>query len=152
MDWTIVSNVQQFRWRCTSPWRWLEEIRHWSLARQRHLLLQHHLIASKHSYNSLSSCGCSLLFQISVLKHLDVSSINPSASVSFKAVMVVPLGWDSDFSGSLPLSRALYFRISKRWSSVTSWLWQFSNSKTSSLISVQINVPGLIYWVWEQMT
>lgn len=113
--WTIVSNVQQFRWRCTSPWRWLEEIRHWSLARQRHpLLLQHHLIASKHSYNSLSSCGCSLPFQISVLKHLDVSSISPSVSVSFKAFIVVSLGWDSDFSGSLSLSGALYFRIKKK--------------------------------------
>jgi hypothetical protein len=62
--------------------------------------------------------------------------------------MVISLGRDSDFSGSLSLSRALYFRISKRWSNVTSWLWQFSTSKTSSITSVQINVHGLIYWVW----
>jgi hypothetical protein len=100
----------------------------------------------------LYSCGCSLLFQISVLKHLDVSSISPSASVNFKAVMVVSSDWDSDFLGSFSLSRALYFRISKRWSSVTSSLWQFSKSKTSSVTSVQTNALGLMYWVWEQMT
>jgi hypothetical protein len=104
----------------------------------------------------LSSCGCWLPFPISVLKHLDVSSISPNASVSFalkltealgliellSRCLVISLGRDSDFSGSLSLSRALYFRISKRWSSVTSWLWQFSKLKTFSVTSVQINALG----------
>ena len=145
----IISSVQQYRWRSTSPWGWLEEIRHWSLARQRHLLLQHLLIASKHSYISLSSWCCPLLVRIIVLRHLGVSSISPVASVSFKAAMVVSLGWHS---GSLFLSRAFYFRISKIWSSVTFWLWQSSNLKTPSVSYLQVNELGLMFWVWEQMT
>jgi len=40
----IISNVQQYRWLYPSPWRWLKEIRHWSWARQRHLLVLHYLL------------------------------------------------------------------------------------------------------------
>ena len=64
----IIASVQQG----TSPWRWLAEIKHWSLTRHRPLL-QNLLIASKHSYSSLSSCFCSLLVPANILRHLDTS-------------------------------------------------------------------------------
>ena len=54
----------------TSRWRWLEEIKHRNLERQRQLLpFKNVLIASNHPHNFLSSCCCSLLVRI--FKHLD---------------------------------------------------------------------------------
>ena len=69
-----ISSVQQYKWRCRSPWRYLEEIRHRSLATQSPVLsLQSLLISSNHPHKSLSSCCCSLLVLLIVHKHLDVS-------------------------------------------------------------------------------
>jgi hypothetical protein len=71
----IIINVQQYRWRCTSPWRWLEGIKHCTLARQNPLLSPSDLlIASKHPINSVSSRTCSLLARIDVLGYLHASS------------------------------------------------------------------------------
>ena len=61
--WIFVSNVQQYRWRCTSRCR-----------RQRPLLLlQNLLTASKDPHNSVSGCCCSLLVPINVLKDPDAN-------------------------------------------------------------------------------
>ena len=71
---TAISSVQQYRWRCTSPWRYLEEIRHRSLATQSPVLsLQNLLISSNHPHNSLSSCCYFLFLPLIVHKHLDIS-------------------------------------------------------------------------------
>lgn len=68
-------NVLQYRWWCKSPWSWLLEIEHCSVKTVRPLLFfQNLLIASMHPHNSLPSY-CSLLIQISVLKHL-AGSVN----------------------------------------------------------------------------
>ena len=73
-----ISSVQQYRWRCMSPWRYLEEIRHRSLATQSPVLsLQNLLISSNHPHNSLSSCCYSLLFPIIVLEHPDTTFSQP---------------------------------------------------------------------------
>lgn len=70
----MISDVQQYRWWYPCPWRCLEEIRLWSWARQRQLLVLHYLlIASKRRLDSLSSRCCSLFVWINVLQHLDVS-------------------------------------------------------------------------------
>jgi len=48
---SLIFIVQQYRWWHTSSWRWLEEIKHWSLAWQRSLLLlQNLIIASYHPF------------------------------------------------------------------------------------------------------
>jgi hypothetical protein len=66
--WIIVSNVQQYRrsLKMTSRNQILL-----NLARQKPLLLQNLLVATKHPHNSLSSCCFSLLARIDVLRHLD---------------------------------------------------------------------------------
>ena len=70
----INSTVQWRRRRYTSPWTWLEEIKHRSQARQRSLLLHQNLItASKYPNNSLSSCCHLLPISISVFWHPDAS-------------------------------------------------------------------------------
>lgn len=90
---TIV--VEQYRWRCTSPRRWHEEIKHWILVRQKTSSSPseppHLLIRSTIPHNSLSSCSCSLFAWISVLKHLD-SSLNESKPLHqlWKLVNVQP--------------------------------------------------------------
>ena len=72
--WIIISSVQQHRWRCTSSWMRLEEIKYRNLVRKGHLLLlQNLLTASKQPHNSLSSCFCSLPVPVNVLKHPDAS-------------------------------------------------------------------------------
>ena len=58
--WIINSSVEQYTWRCKSPWRWLKDIKHWSLTRQRLLLFQNLLTRSKYHHKSLSSFCCSL--------------------------------------------------------------------------------------------
>jgi hypothetical protein len=74
VKWITISTVQQYRWRCTSAWRWLEEIKYQSLSRQRPLLpLCNLLSASKHPHNSPFSCCCSLLVPVSVFRHPDDS-------------------------------------------------------------------------------
>jgi len=70
--WTIISGVRQYRWRYTGPWIWLEEINHWSLARQ----ISSSPSESPHNkrpHNSLSSCCCSLLVPFIFLRHPDAS-------------------------------------------------------------------------------
>ena len=57
-----------------SPWRYLEEIRHRSLATQSPVLsLQNLFISSNHPHIPLSSCCRSLLIPLIVYKHLDAS-------------------------------------------------------------------------------
>jgi hypothetical protein len=63
----IISHVQQCSWRCTNPWRRLEEIKHWCLAHKTPSS------PSESPHNSLSNSCCSLLVSVSVLKHLDAS-------------------------------------------------------------------------------
>jgi len=80
--WIIICNVQRYRWRCTSLWRWREESKHWSLAMQRPLLLlQNLLVSRKHLRNSLSRCYWSLRASIIVLKQL-VASFSQSKPIS----------------------------------------------------------------------
>jgi hypothetical protein len=63
--WVIISCVLRYRWRCASVWMWLEYIKHWSVTRERSLLLLQNLIESKHPH-SLHSL-CSLLVWSAVL-------------------------------------------------------------------------------------
>jgi len=89
------TSVEQYRWWCTSPWRWHEEIKHWILVWQKTSSSSskspHLLIGSTVPHNSLSSCSCSLFAWISVLKHLD-SSLNESKPLHqlWKLVNVQP--------------------------------------------------------------
>ena len=69
--WIITSNDHQNRRRCTSLCRWLEETKHWSLASQRPLPLLHNLLTA--SNQPLSSCCCSQLVPINVLRHPDAT-------------------------------------------------------------------------------
>ena len=62
-SWVIVSNVQQNRWRCTSTWRWFEEIEHWSLSIQRPLLLCNIPTASTNITISFLDASASCSFQ-----------------------------------------------------------------------------------------
>jgi hypothetical protein len=80
--WILICSIQQYGWRYTSPWSWLQGIKRYSLKRQRPLLLLLHnlLIARMHPHNSLPSY-CSLLIQINVLNHL-AASFNVSKPVS----------------------------------------------------------------------
>ena len=71
---TIGGNVQQYRLRCMKPWRWMKEIKHWVLARQRPLLLLQNLpTASKDPHNSVSSFCFSLLVPVNILKRPDAT-------------------------------------------------------------------------------
>ena len=59
------------------------------------------------------------------------TSINTSPSFKFKIFMDHSLGSGSGSgSGSSAYSRTLCFLISKKWSSLSSWYWYFSYSKT----------------------
>jgi len=89
--WIINSSAEQYTWRCKSPWRWLEDIKHWSLTRERFLLFQNLLTRSKYRHMSLSSFCCSLPVRNQSLLIL----LFPSPSVHFQTVMVLSL-----FSGS----------------------------------------------------
>jgi len=72
VKWIFIYNVQRYRWRCTIPWRCLEEVKQRNLARQWPLLfVQDLFIARQHLYNSLSSCCYALLLLNSVPKHPD---------------------------------------------------------------------------------
>ena len=66
----IIPNVQPYRWQGTSPWRGLKKS-NTDIWRDRLLLLQNTVIASKHPNNSSPSCCSMLLVQTNVLKHLD---------------------------------------------------------------------------------
>jgi hypothetical protein len=106
----FIMNAQQLRWRWTIPWRWLEEMKHWSLATCRALhLFQNLLTASKNPHNSLSSCCCSLLVPVNV-RIYKVLQIWPGLIVC-KLVTVCPghiwttLYLDATFRQSSPLSQ-----------------------------------------------
>jgi hypothetical protein len=107
VSWIIAFSVQHYRWRCTSPWGWLEEIKRWSLARQTHpLIVQNLLTASKHPHSSLSSCCSSLPVPITVLKHLDASfsQSNPLSQLRHHqgALLRLRLNSLSFLKGALP--------------------------------------------------
>ena len=123
----IISNVQQYRWRCT---------RHWRLATQRPLLpLQNLLTASNHPHNSLSSCRCTLPFPVSPQTPWCQLHQHKPLSQPSNTITVLSLGSDSASSAS---SRALCFRISTRWLSVISRSCESSNSKISSALCSRI--------------
>ena len=79
VNWVIIADVQQYRWRCKTPWRWLEEIQYWSPATQKLLLLQNLLIPSKTPRTSLPNCCCLLPFRVNVVKHLNAGFIESKA-------------------------------------------------------------------------
>ena len=148
----IISTGQQYSWRCTSPFRWRDEIRRWTLARQTFLfVLQCLLIWSKDPRNSLFSSYCSFLVPVSILKHLDVSFSESRPPhpipVNFKTVMVLCLGLGPSWSAS---SRPRCFRILTRLSLMRSWSWELSKSKTFSTPYARISALGFIFWVWGQ--
>ena len=148
-------NVQQHLWRCWVLWKWYEETKHWNPAEQRpQLFLRTLFMASKHLPNHLSSCCCSLLVGISVLRH---PSLRPVLSVSFQTATVLSLGSGSGFLGSSDSSMALCLRISTEWSSILSYSQQYRNSKALWELCVWICTLGLICWVrvrrrWYEMT
>lgn len=119
----------------------LEEIKRWSLTRQRpRLTLQDLLTTSKLTIPCLAvAARCS--FQSVSSNTLMPATVSPSHSVNFDTVMVLSLGSAS--------SGALCFRISTIWSRVRSrsWSrsWSCSNSKTSSASYARICALGLIY-------
>jgi hypothetical protein len=49
----IISSVQQYRWRCVSPWRWLEEINHCTVDKDPVLSL---IITSQQVSNPIVTC------------------------------------------------------------------------------------------------
>ena len=102
--WIINSSVEQYTWRCKSPWRWLEDIKHSSLTRQRLLLLQNLLTRSKYHQKSLSSFCCSL----PVWNQSPLTLLFPSPSVYFHTVRILSV---VSGSGSSAFSMALCFRI-----------------------------------------
>ena len=69
------------------------------------------------------------------------TSVTPRHSVNFNTVTVLSLGISSGHSAP---SRPLCFRISTRWSGVSSCSWEFSNSKTSSASYIQTFALRLI--------
>ena len=76
----IISNVQQYRWRYKSLWIWIENIKHWCLARRRPLpLLQNLLVSNKDPHKSPSRCWSSLLVPVSVPKTLRCQLPSPQA-------------------------------------------------------------------------
>jgi len=101
--------------------------------------------ASTLSHGSLYSCCCSLLFRIRVLKY----HVTPRLSANFKTLMGLCLG---SGSGSSACLKALYFRVSTRWPSVSSSSCVFSNATTFSASYIRICALRLIYWIRGQTT
>ena len=115
--WIITSNVHQHRRRCRNPWRYIEDTKHWSLGKQKPLLLLQNLLkASNQPHNSLSSWCCSQLVPINVHRHPDESFSRSMPLSQLQTLVVLSLGTGS---GSWASSRALCFLISTRWSNVS---------------------------------
>ena len=141
-----ISIVQQYRWRCTSPWRYLEEIKHRSLATQSPVLsVQNLLISSTQPHNPLSSCCYSHLVPLIVHKQLD-ASFNQSKPFSQLQTRHGPLFRSklrllSLFKGAVLLNfdqiveRGLLFVEFQQVEDVFSTAWR-------------ICALDLIYWVW----
>jgi len=141
-----ISSVQQYRWRCMRPWRYLEEIRHRSLATQSPVLsLQNLLISSNHPHNSLSSCCCSLRVLLIVHKYLDASFSQSK-----------PLSQLQNRHGPLLRPRIRFLSFFKG-----AVLLNFDQIVDTGLLFVEfqqledvfstarrICALGLIYWVW----
>ena len=117
-------------WRYTSPWRWLEEDKHWILlAKRRPLLFRNPLAASIgiNPYLFVAARPSShTWFQFQMSVHSAPSCSSPQAQVPQVS------------------SRAPWFRISRRYSSLSSWFWEFSSSKIFSARCVRICAPGLV--------
>jgi len=116
--------LEQYRWRCTSPWEWPAEMKHWWLARKRPVLL--HILLTVNI----------LVFPCLVVAARSLSaSMISSPSVNFETVTVFSscLG-----SGSSHLSRALCFRNSTASSSVSSRWPELSNLQISSASYLRI--------------
>lgn len=93
-------HVRQYRWRCTSHWRWLEEIKHGSLARQQ--LFFTLTISSQQAFTLFISrlivaAHCS--FQSMSSNTLMPDALNLRPSVNLKPLMVLSDS-DSDSSAS----------------------------------------------------
>ena len=105
------------------------------------------LHCSKHPLNSLSSFAASCSFKTLSLNSMVQVSLGPSPSVLFEISVI-------HFSGSglvsFVSSRAVGIRMSRRLSSVRSWLYEFRNSKKSSAPCIWICTLGLVPWVWRK--
>lgn len=116
-------------------------MKHWSLARQRPLLLQQNLLtASKHPmipYLVVASCVSFVSVSSNILMS---TSMTPISTVNFKTIAVISV---ISPSGSTAASSALCFHISRKLWSVRFWWWEFSNSKMSAAFYVQICVLNL---------
>jgi hypothetical protein len=95
----------------------------------------------------VAAARCS--FQSLSTNTLMPASVSPNHSAKFQTVTVLSLG---SGSGSSAFWKALRFRISKVWSSVSYWSWEFSDLKTSSASWALICLLGWIFWDWEQTT
>ena len=79
-------------------WKWLTEIKSWTVARQKtFLLLQNLLIARKYPHNSLLLSAACCLFESMSSNTLIPASINPVTSVNFDTVEAFFLGSGSGF-------------------------------------------------------
>jgi len=105
-----VTNVQQQRWRCNSPWVWLEEIKLWS---KKSSSLSEFPHSKQASSQLLTSCCCSVLVSINYIKHLNSGVSETKQLGQLQNCLGPPLGSGSGLSDS---SKTLCFRISTRWS------------------------------------
>jgi len=130
VEWMLICNVQRYRWRCTIPWRCLEEIKQRSLARQWPLLfIQDLFIARNLLYNSLPSCCYALLLLNSVSKHPDACYYESKPLVKTVTAMVPRLSASS---------RPLCSRISRTSLIVSTEWWEFSNLQTCSALDYEL--------------
>jgi hypothetical protein len=122
---TFVIQQYTYRLRLTISWRWREEIKHWSMARQRLLLALRICLIARKRHNSFPRCCCSLIVRINILTHLDASFMGPGLAFNFETVMVRFLG--SGYISSVS-SWAFCFRISTR-SSLRSWSYELRTQR-----------------------
>ena len=121
-------------------------IEHWCRERKRSLLLQNLFMSNILVIPCLvTAAHCSS--ESSVLKHRMSASLskttqsNSNASLSSVTYARVP-----------PFFNGVWFRISKRASSVSTCYWNLGNSKTSSASHARMCASGFIYRAWGQIT
>jgi hypothetical protein len=91
--WMIVSNIQQYKWRCTSTWRQLDEIKHWCAGGGSTFSSESH---RKHSQTFWASCYCSLFVRNILLERFDASFIESKPLIKLwnlrGSLLRLPLG------------------------------------------------------------
>jgi len=132
--WIFISSVQHYRWRCTSPWKWLEELKQIKSGETKTLLfLQNRLIPNKQPYNFLSG---------------DVR-LNHCLQPPWRQLSQPQNRQDPLLRVTLrfrSFCKALCFRISIRWLSERSWSWESSNWNTPSASFARICALGLMMY------